>query len=139
MIDDPSPTWELCGRLKLLHTIQRADLDYAEISGKQIIGALLRECAFDGGAEGFFYNVLQEVANEARRRCLLINPNIYERTTYSSAVGNTSRMLPSQTGWEQTKGILTRHLREARNMVRTILQERFKNKCSQSSNKRSTS
>jgi len=138
-MDDPAPTWELRGCLKLLNTIERADLDYDDVSGKQIISALLCECAVDGAAHGFFYSVLQEVANEARTRCLIINPNIYERTTYSSAVGNTTRMLPSQTGWEQTKGILTRHLREARNMVRTILQERFKNKCGASSNKRSTS
>ena len=138
-MDDPAPTSELCGRLNLLNKIELADLEYNDVAGKQIIGALLREVAVDGGAHGFFYNVLQGVANEARRRCLLINPNVYERSTYSAAVGNTSRMLPSETGWEQTKGILIRHLQDARTYVRTILQERLKNKCSQSSNKRSTS
>ena len=90
--------------------IVRNDLDYDAVAGKQIISALLREISMPDGASGYLYNVLQGAANEARRRGLLINPNPYARETYSTAVGNTARMKPSQFGWEQTKGILSRHI-----------------------------
>ena len=83
------------------------DLRYEHdgVSGRQILGALLKEVDVRG-SNGFLYKVLQMVANEARERSLLINPNQYTRETYSTAVGNTNKMLPSEIGWEQTKGIL---------------------------------
>ena len=92
----------LHGSVELLDTVERQDLDYEEVAGRQIISALLLELGVRF-AKGYLYQVLQGVANEARRRGLLINPNHYERTTYSTAVGNTCRMLPSAVGWEQTK------------------------------------
>ena len=109
--------------VRLLDTIERNDLDYEEVSGRQIISALLKEIGVRF-AEGYLYRVIQNVASEARRRHLLINPNPYTRETYSAAVGNTSRMLPSMQGWEQTKGIFTRHLRDARGYLVGILRQR---------------
>ena len=103
-----------------MQRVERQDFHYDKVAGKQIISALLLEVNVRF-AEGFLYRVLQEVANEARRRNLLINPNPFSRETYSSAVGNTDRMLPSQTGWEQTKGILIRHLDEATEHLRTLI------------------
>ena len=116
-------TKELRGTIELLDTIERQDLDYDAVSGRQIISALLQEVGVRF-AKGYFYQVLQGVANEARRRGLLINPNPYARQTYSAAVGNTSRMLPSMQGWEQTKGIFSRHLVDARGYLATLLRQR---------------
>ena len=73
---------------------------------------------------GTLYDVQRAVANEARERGLLINPNPFSRETYSSAVGNTSRMLPSQTGWEQTKGILMKTLVDTREQLKETMQAR---------------
>ena len=106
----------------LFEKIIRNDLDYNQVAGKQIISALLREISMPDGVSGYLYNVLQGAANEARRRGLLINPNPYARETYSTAVGNTARMKPSQIGWEQTKGILSRHIYEAhRHVLKRLL------------------
>ena len=72
-------------------------------------------------ADGFLYRVIQDVANEARRRCLLINPNPYDRTMrYSDAVGNVQRMMPSAVGWEQTKGILSRQLKQGEEYLQRL-------------------
>ena len=108
---------EIGGYLKKLDTIQRKDLRYTNVSGNQIISALLKETGLTSGATGFVYQVLQGVANEARRRGLLVNPNPYSRETYSTAVGNTERMMPSLLGWEQTKGILA-HVEDAKRYLR---------------------
>jgi len=118
-------TEELQRSVQLLDTVQRRDLDYDVVAGRQIISALLQEVGVRF-AEGYLYQVLQGVANEARRRGLLINPNPFDRQTYSSAVGNTSRMLPSLHGWEQTKGIFTRHLHDARDYLVGILRQRLR-------------
>ena len=79
------------------------NLDYAKVQGMQIIKALNKGKPF---TEGDLYKLQQTVANEARTRGLLINPNPYGRTGY----GDTSVMVPSVTGWEQTKGIQRRVL-----------------------------
>ena len=100
--------------IKRLNSIERRDLQFEDVTNRQIISALLRELGLYTKQEGYLYEVLQGVANEARRRGLLINPNPYARETYSTAVGNTSRMMPSMQGWEQTKGILSRHIVQAR-------------------------
>ena len=118
-----APTTKVEGTLELLRVIERQDLDYNKVSGKQIIGALLKEVGVQF-AKDYLYMVLQGVANEARRRSLLINPNEFDRQTYSAAVGNTDRMLPSLQGWEQTKGVLTRHLAEAELYLVRILRSR---------------
>ncbi len=89
---------------------------YGGVSGRQILSALFKEVGVRGSS-GFLYTVLQMVANEARQRGLLINPNPYTRETYSTAVGNTTRMLPSEYGWEQTKGILRRHIILAKTLL----------------------
>ena len=83
------------------------------------IAAMLKEVNVPGGSNGFLYTVLQHAANEARQRGLLINPNPFTRETYSTAVGNTDRMLPSEYGWEQTKGILMRHIILAKTLLST--------------------
>ena len=114
---------EVREELRGVRTLERHDELFDEIAGKQIISALLHEIK-KRFASGYLYQVLQGVANEARRRGLLINPNPFSRETYSSAVGNTDRMLPSVQGWEMTKGILTRHLIEARAHLEGILAER---------------
>lgn len=103
--------------------LDRQDLGIAEVGRDQIIRALNREIGISF-AQGFLYEVVQAVANEARNRGLLINPNQYTRQTYSTAVGNTNRMLPSARGWEMTKGILTRHLMQARDYLRDIVAAR---------------
>ena len=94
------------------------DLRYGGVSNRQILSALLKEVDVRG-SNGFLYKVLQMVANEARERGLLINPNQYTRETYSTAVGNTNKMLPSEFGWEQTKGILRRLLVLAKTLLAT--------------------
>ena len=109
-----------------LRALTRKDLTYLNVAGAQIIRALLQECNLNF-ASGYLYEVLQGVANEARRRGLLINPNPYDRTdtTYSAAVGNTQRMMPSEVGWEMTKGILIRHLHNAEVYVDQLLARRI--------------
>ena len=81
------------------------DLDFLTVDGMQIITALLANVGLDY-ATGALYEKQQHVANEARNRGLLINPNPFGRTGY----GDTSVMRPSMTGWEQTKGIQRRVL-----------------------------
>ena len=120
-----APTKEIQGSLELVRTLEQQDLSYNQVTGRQIISALLREVGVQF-AKGYLYQVLQGVANEARRRSLLINPNEFDRQTYSAAVGNTSNMLPSAFGWEQTKGILMRHLSEAELYLTRVLRGRLK-------------
>jgi hypothetical protein len=105
--------------LTFVENLRRQQLDYLAVGGRQIMSALLAEIKCGTGLpnESLLWRTLQAVANEARRRGLLINPNPYSRETYSKAVGNTTRMLPSDTGWEQTKGILTRRIADLRNML----------------------
>ena len=104
----------------IIDRLERHDLQYDAVAGRQIISALLDEVGVRF-ATGYLYRVIQNVASEARRRHLLINPNPYTRETYSAAVGNTNRMMPSLTGWEQTKGILSRQLHDARvNLMGTL-------------------
>ena len=81
------------------------DLDFGAVEGMQIIKALNANIDVDF-ADGDLYEKQQHVANEARNRGLLINPNPFGRTGY----GDTSVMRPSMTGWEQTKGIQRRVL-----------------------------
>ena len=100
--------------------IVRGDLSHNDVAGLQIIKALLKEIGRKF-ADGFLYRVIQDVANEARRRCLLINPNPFDRTMqYSDAVGNVQRMLPSAVGWEQTKGILSRQLKQGEEYLQRL-------------------
>ena len=81
------------------------DLDFGAVEGMQIIKALNANVGLDF-ADGDLYEKQQHVANEARNRGLLINPNPFGRTGY----GDTSVMRPSMTGWEQIKGIQRRVL-----------------------------
>ena len=117
-------TQDIQGSLERVRNIERRDLSFNQVTGRQIISALLREVGVHF-AKGYLYQVIKGVANEARRRSLLINPNQYDRQTYSAAVGNTDNMLPSALGWEQTKGILMRHLAEAELYLTRVLQERL--------------
>jgi hypothetical protein len=88
-----------------MDTVDFKDLDFGAVEGLQIIAALNKNVGLDF-ADGDLYQKQQDIANEARTRGLLINPNPYGRTGY----GNTSVMRPSVTGWEQTKGIQRRVL-----------------------------
>ena len=104
-----------------MRAIERLDLTYERVAGNQIIRALLRECNLNF-ASGYVYAVMQGVANEARRRGLLINPNPHDRSDgYSAAVGNTQLMFPSMVGWEMTKGVLIRHLHDAEQYVEQVI------------------
>ena len=108
----------------LAESVRRQDLTFHNVAERQIMSALLREIDARKGLPNtsLLWKCLQRVANEARKRGLLINPNPYSRETYSSAVGNTSKMLPSSQGWEQTKGILSRELVDLRqNLARATL------------------
>ena len=112
---------QLRGLSRQMRAIERLDLTYAGVAGNQIIRALLLECNLNF-ASGYVYAVLQGVANEARRRGLLINPNPHDRSDeYSAAVGNTQLMFPSMVGWEMTKGILIRHLHDATTYVDQVM------------------
>ena len=81
------------------------DLRFSAVSNMQIITALNANIDVEY-ATGNLYEKQQNVANEARKRGLLINPNPFGRTGY----GDTSVMRPSMTGWEQIKGIQRRVL-----------------------------
>ena len=103
---------------KIPKGIEKRDEPYSSVQGMQIIRALNKELGVRF-AKGPLYEMVQAVANEARGKGLLINPNPFDRTTYSTAVGNTDRMLPSKMGWEMTKGILWRHLELAKRHLKT--------------------
>ena len=76
------------------------DLDFLTVDGMQIITALLANVGLDY-ATGDLYEKIQNIANEARKRGLLLGGQAY---------GDTDLMMPSRTGWEQTKGIQRRVL-----------------------------
>ena len=117
----------------LAEAVHRQDLAFPDVDGRQIMSALLREIGVRKGLpnDSLLWKCLQRVANEARKRGLLINPNPWSRETYSSAVGNTSRMLPSSQGWEQTKGILSRELVDLREkLARATLKAGWNNSSS---------
>ena len=82
------------------------NLEYGVVAGMQIIKALNRNIGLPFCRDDL-YKKQQQVANEARERGLLINPNPFGRTGY----GDTGVMVPSVNGWEQTKGIQRRILR----------------------------
>lgn len=112
---------QLRGLSRQIRAIVRLDLTHADVAGNQILRALLKECSLNF-ATGFVYAALQGVANEARRRGLLINPNPHDQGDgYSTAVGDTQLMFPSRVGWEMTKGILIRHLHDATNYVDQVM------------------
>ena len=102
--------------------IKRRWCRYEDVAEKQIISALLWETQLVHGATGYVYHVLQEVANEARNGGLLENPVGDE--LWSSKVGNADRMKPSAHGWEQTQGILSRHLALGAELLFKILLSR---------------
>jgi len=88
-------TTQLTVWIKALLGIKRNWFAYKDVADKQIISALLKETGLTHGATGFVYKVLQGAANNARRAGLLLNPNPVTKQTYSTAVGNTDRMMPS--------------------------------------------
>ena len=116
------PTVQVVRAWKELVDLEFQDLRYDQVQGSQIMAALLGEINVPF-AKNFLYKVLQGAANEARRRALLINPTSAEGT-YSRAVGNAQRMLPSQLGWEMTKGILRRHVHDAKAYLDNIIKSR---------------
>ena len=112
--------------IEVLANLQNMDLPIGEVANRQIISALNRNRGVNS-SHGILYKVQQDVANEARNRALLINPNEFERETYSTAVGNTHRMLPSVQGWEMTKGIQSRHIHEAEELLNLRITKHVQN------------
>lgn len=101
--------------------VVQGQLPYSEVEGTQIMSALLKACKL-GSQTGYIWLTLQGVANEARRRNLLFNPNFHARETYSSALQpNCDNMRPCRQGWEMTKGILMRHVLESTSDIRRRL------------------
>ena len=109
-----------------LDGIKRKNHSYEDVAGRQILSALLRETGLDSGVKhgSYIYRLFQEVINEARMRGLLLNPNPYTREQRSRGYGNTANMRPCAIGWEQTKGILTRYMVDARANLARILRSR---------------
>ena len=95
-----------------LRGVKRNDLRFPAVSNLQIIAALNKECD-RSFAQGILYQVLKEVANEARRKGLLRNPNRWGNEFARHGSEDTGRMKPSAQGWEMTKGILSRQLADA--------------------------
>jgi hypothetical protein len=86
--------------LKNMEGVTNLNLGYAAVADMQIIAALNKNLG-KRYVTGTLYDVQRVVANEARERGLLINPNPGGPT----ALGNTTCMLPSLHGWEETKYI----------------------------------
>ena len=90
------------------------NLDFAAVRGNQIVKACCMETGkypafYDKGSKE--YKQIQDAVNEAREKGLIINPDEY--TMFSTKVqDDTSRMKPSEHGWEETKEILRKHFRE---------------------------
>ena len=93
-----------------MQMVEFKDLDYSEVAGKQIVKALNLNIG-EALVRGDLYQLQQNVANEARKRGLLTNPNPHGHTAY--VPNDVSKMVPSATGWEMTKGIQMRFLRHA--------------------------
>lgn len=118
---------EIRAALTMLTSVQNHNMPFAEVNGKQIIGALNHNLGLRS-SRGYLYQVQQEVANEARSRGLIRNPDPFNQAqSYSTAVGNTARMMPSAHGWEQTKGIQVRHMINAAADLRQLLFRREQN------------
>ena len=82
------------------------DLLFAKVQNMQIIQALNANIDIDW-ADGVLYKKQKEIANEARNRNLLINPNSEGPTAFNWCTGV---LKPKATGWEQIKGIQRRVL-----------------------------
>ena len=120
---------QLRQELTLQESIVMLDLPYDEVASRQIMSALLRTCSLGGVPnDSYTWRVLKAVANEARRRGLLFNPNPYSRQTYSAALqANCDNMRPSRHGWEMTKGILMKHVVNSTTDLRVLILKREQN------------
>jgi len=83
-----------------MEAVTNLNLSYAAVADMQIIAALNSNLG-KRFVTGLLYDVQRAVANEARERGLLINPN----PGGPAATGDTTIMLPSLHGWEETKNI----------------------------------
>ena len=101
--------------------IRRRWCRYEDVAEKQILAALLWETRL-APQSGYVYRVLQGGANEARGKRLLNNP--LGDDLWSRMVGNADRMKPSADGWEQTQGMLSRHLAQGAEKLFLILLSR---------------
>ena len=90
-----------------MESVVNQDLGFAAVANMQIIAALNSNLG-KRFVTGLLYDVQRAVANEARNRGLLINPN----PGGPAATGNTSIMMPSLHGWEETKHIQQMFLEE---------------------------
>ena len=120
---------QLRRELTLQEAITMLDLPYDDVASRQIMSAFLKTCNLNGVPnDSYTWRVLKNVANEARRRGLLFNPNPYSRETYSAAVqANCDNMRPSRHGWEMTKGILKKHLLNSRRDLNRMILKREQN------------
>ena len=116
-------------RQEPLHNYEFRELSYDDVASRQIMSALLKTCNLHGVPnDSYTWRVLKNVANQARRRGLLFNPNPYSRETYSAAVqANCDNMRPSRHGWEMTKGILMKHVVNSTADLRLLIFKREQN------------
>ena len=91
-----------------MEAVTNLNLSFAAVAGMQIIAALNSNLG-KRFVTGLLYDVQRAVANEARERGLLINPN----PGGPAATGNTTIMLPSLHGWEETKNLQLLYLDNA--------------------------
>jgi len=91
-----------------MEAVTNLNLSYAAVADMQIIAALNSNLG-KRFVTGLLYDVQRAVANEARERGLLINPN----PGGPAATGNTTIMLPSLHGWEETKNLQLLYLDNA--------------------------
>ena len=83
-----------------MEAVTNLNVGFAAVANMQIIAALNTNLG-KRFVTGLLYDLQRAVANEARNRGLLINPN----PGGAGATGDTSIMLPSLHGWEETKYI----------------------------------
>ena len=86
--------------------VQFRDLLFDKVKNMQIIQALNANVNVDW-ADGELYKKQKLVANEARNRGLLLNPNSEGPTAYNWCPDS---LKPKDPGWEQVKGIQRRVL-----------------------------
>ena len=95
--------------MEAMQVVNFKDLLFEQVKNMQIIQALNANVNIDY-AEGELYKKQKLVANEARNRGLLLNPNSEGPTAYNWC---TDSLKPKDPGWEQVKGIQRRILLQA--------------------------
>ena len=87
--------------MEAMQVVNFKDLLFEQVKNMQIIQALNANVNVDW-ADGELYKKQKLVANEARNRGLLLNPNSEGPTAYNWC---TDSLKPKDPGWELVKGI----------------------------------